>query len=806
MNWSQDFRFAFRMIWKKPWFSAAIVLTLALGMGINTTVFSLVNAVLFKPLPFDGGERLVMVWASNPSANQYKLPVSYADFSDFRQGVASFEHLEAFLTQSITIGENGNPPESYNGAAVSAGMFPMLHTQPILGRGMQLADEKPGAEQIVLISYGVWKDRYGKDPNVIGRAVRVNEKPGVIAGVMPDGFRFPNNEDIWTAIVQGAATEDRSKRDYGMIGMLKEGTSISVAQADFGVIAKRLEKEHPETNKNQGINIQTFQQAMNGGPVRLMFLLMMGAVGFVLLIACANVANMLLSRTVERTNEVSIRTALGASRWRVVRQLLLESILLAVMGGTLGLALAAFGIHAFGKATENVGKPYWIDFSMNYVVFGYFAAITVLSGIVFGIAPALSASRVNLNQTLKDGGRGLAGARGGYLSGTLVVFQFILAVALLSGAGLMIRSFLAANSEFANINGEQVLTTRLSLPESRYPKEIKRQQFFEKLLPRVTSIPGVRVASLVSNPPGAGGDGWRFEIEGKLIADEQSRPAATGIVASSGYFPLLGLNLLRGRDFDDSDGMPGKETVIVSKTFAARFFPNQDLIGKHIRLYSAEKKARPWMTIIAVSPDLRQLNPQQQSPGPLILLPYPFESSATMFVLLRTQVAPSTVTASVRSEVQQMDQDLPLFDTMTLAAFFDRSHWYLTVFGTLFLIFAMVALGMAAVGLYAVMAQGVSRRTREIGVRIALGADLRAIVRLVLGRGIIQLALGLVLGLAAALAVCRLMAGFLYMVSPSDPATFASVALSLVTIGLTATWLPARRAARLDPVKALRDE
>ena len=464
MNWSQDFRFAFRMIWKKPWFSAAIVVTLALGMGINTTVFSLVNAVLFKPLPFDGGERLVMVWASNPAANQYRNSVSYADFRDYRQGVASFEHLETYSAHSITIGENGNPPERYDGAEISAGMFPMLKTQPILGRGMQLADEKPGAEQVVLISYGVWKDRYGKDPGVIGRAVRVNEKPGVIAGVMPDGFRFPSHEDIWTAIVQGAATEDRSKREYGMIGMLKEGTSISAAQADFNVIAKRLEKEYPETNKNQGINIQTFQQAMNGGSVRLLFLLMMGAVGFVLLIACANVANMLLSRTVERTNEVSIRTALGASRWRVVRQLLIESISLAVMGGTLGLALAAFGTYPFSKAVENVaGKPYWIDFSMNYVVFGDFAALTVLSGIVFGIAPALSASRVNLNQTLKDGGRGLAGARGGYLSGTLVVFQFILAVALLSGAGLMIRSFLVANNEFANINSEQVLATCLSL-------------------------------------------------------------------------------------------------------------------------------------------------------------------------------------------------------------------------------------------------------------------------------------------------------------------------------------------------------
>jgi putative ABC transport system permease protein len=672
MNWTQDLRFAFRMIWKKPWFSAAIVITLALGMGINTTVFSLVNAVLFKPLPFPGGERLVMAWENNPSSDRGKIPVSYADFRDFRQSADSFERLEAFSGYPITIGEKGNPPERYRGAGVTAGMFDMLSTKPVIGRAMQPSDEKPGAEKVVLISDGVWKDRYGKNPGVIGLSVSINEKPATIIGVMPAGFKFPFNEDIWTAIVPDAASEDRSHRDYTMVGMLKEGSSIVAAQADLEVIAKRLEKQYPEIHKGDGAMVQTFQQAMNGGPIRLVFLLMLGAVGFVLLIACANVANMLLSRVAERASEVSVRTAVGASRWRIVRQLLIESVLLAAMGGLLGLGISGVGIRAFGKAVANVGKPYWIDFSMNYVVFGYFAAITVLAGIIFGIVPALSTSRVNLNQTLKDGSRGVSGPRGGYLSGGLVIFQFILAVALLSGAGLMMRSFLIADNEFAGIHGEQVLATRVNLPESRYPKETDRQQFFDRLVPRLSKLPGVKDVALISNPPGGGAGGRRFEIEGKLIADAKSRPAAASIVAGKGYFSLLGMDLLRGRDFGDNDGLPGKETVIVSRTFATRFFPGQDPIGKQLRLYDSENKPQPWMTIIAICPDIRQFNPTNESNDPLIALPYKFANDSSMVVLLRTGRSPSALTASVRSEVQQMDPDLVLFDTMTLEAMLAR--------------------------------------------------------------------------------------------------------------------------------------
>jgi predicted permease len=801
---TRDLKYAVRILASNRWFSGAVIVTLAFGIGLNTMVFTLVNAVLFRPLSIPGGERLVAINSQQRSDPENIYQVSYPDFRDFRSSATAFEAIEASSTEEGVLSERDHPPQSYNMGRITPGLFPMLRTPPILGRPFTSADGAAGAEPVVLLGYGVWKDRYSSSPDVIGRVVRVNEKPTTIVGVMPLGFRFPQNQDLWVPLVPTPALENRSNRPLQVFAYLRPGVSISQGSANLEGIANRLSAQYPDVNKDTTAFAQTFHARYNGGPIKRIFLAMLAAVSFVLLIACANVANMMLSRAIGREREISIRAAMGASRWQIVRQLLYESILLSCLGGLLGLGLSLLGVHAFDLATQDVGKPYWILFQMDWAAFAYCAVICVVSGILFGLAPALRSSRVDLNSSLKEGTRSAGSARGGYLSAALVISQFALTLVLLAGAGIFVRSFFDNLSLNPEVPTQRILTARFHLPNSRYPDADIRTRFLDRLLTQLRALPGVTQAAIVNAPPEMGAMGRDIEIEGRAPVDPRHRLSAALLIQLPGYFTAINLPLQQGRDFNDDDGAKGKEAAIVSRNFAEKFWPREQAIGKRFRTYSDAKPA-PWLTVIGVAANIVQ-EPQQASPRPLAYLPERQEGDSSMSLLVRSAGDPALLTTAVRATVQALDQDLPLTEIRTLAGAIERSRWFLVVFGTLFSVFGFIGLLMAAMGIYAVIAQSTGRRTREIGVRMALGATSGNILTLILSRGMWQLAIGLALGLMAAIPAVQLLAKIGLRISPTDPTAFAVIVAILVAIGVFACWLPARRAAALDPVKAIRYE
>ncbi len=795
-----DLRFALRMIRSHSWFSAAVVVTLALGIGLNTMVFTIINAALFKPVPVPGGARLVALTSRAPGNGDDRL--SLPDLLDYRAQSHSFEALEGGADQEGVLGEHGIPPQSYHLERATTGIFSMLHMRPVLGRDFLPSDALPSAPPVLMIGYTVWQERYAGSDSVIGRPVRVNEKPATIIGVMPKGFMFPTTVDLWMPLIPNPNDLKRDNHQLQAFALLHPGITLPAAQTELTGIAQRLARQYSDTDKDTTATVLSFNERYNGGNIKMVFLLMLASVGFVLLIACANVANMMLSRAVARQREMSIRAALGASRWRVVRQLLIESVVLSMLGGALGLALASAGVHWFDFATSNVQRPYWVQFTMDYSVFGYFAALCILSGLVFGIAPALRASRPDLNQVLQDGARTIGRRSGGLLAAGLVVFQFALTLVLLTGAGVFVHSLLKAIDANKSIPSDQLMVARVELPQDRYKDVDARQRFYDQLLPRLTAIPGVSRASIVSNPPGLGSADTHIEIEHGPVLDPAHRPAVSFVVSSPGYLNTIGLPLLLGRDFTPIDGTPGHLAAIVTRETAQRFWPGHSAVGRRFRLYDDPGKPGEWMTVIGVSANVVQ-DVNSQNPNPLLFQPFRQMDWGGMSLVVDSNTNP---TAAVRAAVQSIDQDLPLRDTYILTGAIEHQTWYLHLFSKVFMGFAVIALLMAAVGIYAVLAQATSRRTQEIGVRIALGASIRNIMLLVMRRGLWQIAAGLGLGLAAAIPAARLMASLPISVSPTDPVVFLAVAAVLAIVGLAACWLPAHRASRLDPVQAIRYE
>lgn len=809
--WS-DARFAVRLLIKERWFTLGAVTALALGIGANAAVFTFVNAVLLRGLPFDEPDRIMAVWTEEARGRQ--RGTSELDFEDWREEAGTFSDLAAYLSSTMNVSDSGRPPDQFQGAYVTGSFFRLIRQAPVFGRDFTDDDDQPGAEPVVLLGHRVWQNRYDRDPSILGRTLRVNSKIVTVIGVMPPDMRFPFNDDIWVPRAQlppESLTGLRDTRNLQVIGRLADGFSVQRAQAELASIGQRLADAYPDTNAEFTAKVLGFSERANDRELYIIFLSLQGAVAFVLLIACANVANLLLARSAHRDQEMSVRVAVGASRWRVIRQLLVESAVLAVLAGVGGFGLAWAGVRWFDDATQNVGKPYWMEFTFDPVVFVFMATVCLLTAFVFGLAPALHASKTDVNEVLKEGGRGGTGsARARQWTRVLMIGEVALTLVLLAGAGFMMRSFLTLYRMDLGVETSQLLTMRLYLPLTKYSQLEDRTRLFQQFEERLNGIGEIEASTLTTHTPLAGGYQRSLQIDGRPWPTGQDPPTVTMLGVSDGYFETFGARLRRGRVFAPTDGRAGEQTAIVNQRFAAIHFPDDSPLGQRIKLESSNPLTGvpepTWLTIVGLAPDIRQRSLQDPEPDPVVYLPHRTESPRAGVLVLRTRGDPGAATALVRDTMRVLEPDLPLFNIQTMDQLLAEQRWMFQVLGSMFGAFALMALVLAAVGLYAVTAYAVSQRTQEIGLRVALGARPWQVQWLVLRLAMAQLGIGLVLGLGGAFGVGLLLESLLVQTSPSDPGTLVSVVAVLVAAAILACVWPARRAARLDPTLALRYE
>ena len=810
MLW-QDLRHAVRRLYKDRSLTFMAVAALSLGIGANSTVFTFVNAVLIRGLPFEEPDEIMHLATRLVSEGQNR-GVSYPNFVDWREQTTTFTDLAAFAGGTANLSDNDHAPERVTGFLVSANTFRLLRQPVLLGRDFLPEESERGADRVVILGYEVWQNRYGGDPDVIGRMLRVNEEPSTIVGVMPEGMQFPSNADTWRPLQPTDDLDHRDRRGLGVFGRLAPGADRATAQAELNAIAGRLTLQYPDTNTDFDAAVQTFNEWANGGQIRVVFLTLMGAVAFVLLIACANVANLLLARSAHRAREVAVRVSLGASRWRVVRQLLLESVVLGVTSGVVGLGLSAVGVRMFDLAVADVGKPYWIQFTMDWRVFTFLGLVCLATSVVFGLAPALHLSKTNVNQLLQEGGRsGTGGRRVKRLSGAMVVVEVMLTVVLLAGAGLMMRTFLTLYQLDLGVDGDRMLTARLQLVNQKYPEPEQRITFIDALTERLQAMPGVSAVSVASNLPMGGGDRLTIAIDGRPTEAGTPPPQLSVVEVGNDYLASMGLDALLGRGLTRRDGLPGSEAVVVNARFVARFLDGEEVLGHRIRLNiddddEDEDTLTPWMTIVGVSPTVRQTAIQETEPDAVVYRRHRLAPGSSLAIQVYAQGDPGALVSQVRAAVRAVDRDLPIFQAQTLSEALAEQRWPFRVFGSMFAIFAVIALVLSAVGIYAVTAYSITQRTQEIGIRMALGAQPGQVVWMVMRRGLVQLGVGLAIGLVGAAGVGQVLQGLLVQISPTDPVTLAMILLVLSSVTVLACLGPARRAALLDPATALRPD
>jgi putative ABC transport system permease protein len=797
-------RHALRLMRKSPGFTAAAVLTLALGIGANTAMFSVVYALVLRPLPLDHPERLVFLNGTDPQRAGSGIPFSVTAYETLRDGASTLTGTTAFTSEALTLTGAGDPVQ-LSGERVSPDFFDVVGVQPVAGRAFQPQEGNPGAATVALLSEGVWERRFGRDPAILGRSITLAQTPYTVIGIVPRGFTIPRYDvDVWiTQLAQyGGLSQDQIRSGAGFlngIARLKPGVTVEQADADVGVVNRRYRVEHsaaPDADPKGRIFAAPLQDSLISD-VRPTIMVLAGAVGLVLLIACANVAGLMMARAAGRTKEIAVRAALGAGRGRIVGQLLSESLLLSAFGAVLGATLSVWGVRLLSGA--DLGLPGLRPIEVDAGVLAFCAAVAIITGVAFGLLPALQASRPDLNAVLRDAGRGSAASRRPRARRVLVAGQMALSVVLLIAASLLIESFQRLEQVQPGFDPHHAMTMRIALPPARYPDDARRTQFLRETLGRVEALPGVNAAS---GSLGIPMDSWvrtPFLPEGEALVPIPRRPLAEWMAITPGYFQALGIPMVRGRAFTWADDAGAPRRVIVSQALARRYFGDADPLGKHIVYARREVPAE----IVGVAGDVKSRGLDGDA-GLVLYTPYPQFGWANVALAFRAAGDPRLLVNAVEAQVRAVDRDLPLIRVQTLDdyvqnALSGRRRLMWLVAG-----FAGLALLLAAIGLYGVMSYSVAERSAEIGIRQAIGAQPSDILRMVLSDSIRISVVGTAAGVVAAIAATRLLSRMLYHVSPTDPATFAAIAAVILTAGVAASWIPAHRATRVDPVDALR--
>jgi putative ABC transport system permease protein len=813
-NLIADLRLGLRVLLRSPGFTLGAVAVLALGIGANSAIFSIVNAVLLRPLPFRDSSRIMQIWHTPPAKSfpgMSLFSISPANYLDWQKQNRSFEQMAAYGFVSFNVG-SGDRVEALQGARVEPDFFSVLQVQPILGRTFTPEENTPGRNRVVLLGDKLWRRQFGAELGIVGRDIQLDGQPYTVVGVMPPKFKFPDWAGLWIPTAWDAEQRAvRGNHNYLAIGRLKDGVSVEQAKADLGAISERLEQQYPEDDKGWGATVRPLREEIVGD-VRPALLVLLGAVAFVLLIACANVANLVLARTLARKKEIAIRTSLGATRLAILRQVLAETVILAIAGGALGLLLARVSLRLMEKFLAD-RLPKFADITLDLQVLVFTALVAVVAGILAGLLPAVRFTRSDVNEALKQGqSRGSSDAGGSKTSGLLVVSEVALSLVLLIGAGLMMRTLLQLSRVQPGFDPDHVLTAVLTVPAGRYTTWPAHYAFFDQVLRQVRAIPGVDSAGFIDSLPiDGGGSHQPVLVEGQPVVPMADQPEVDVRMISSGYMRAMHIRLLSGRDITEPDTAGRPPVVLISQSMAKRFFPNESALGKHIALTFVGPEKREVVGVVSDVKDdaLNQTRPaealywpasQFEMPGPEV------QRSFGMSLAVRTNAEPTSVANAVARAVHQVDSQVAVVDVKTMEGLISESlspqRFNVLLLGA----FAALALVLAAVGIYSVLAYTVRRRFREIGIRMALGANHSDILRMMLADGMKPILLGIAIGLAAALALGRVVASLIYGVTATDAVTFAGVTLLLVASGVFATILPAFRAARVEPVRTLREE